>query len=59
MSASSAEATAGQILDLVSADVILLVDGFAQLRTDFEGLEDSRLRCCSAAAASASMWSWR
>ena len=32
---------AGQIPELVSADVILLVDGFAQLRTDFEELEDS------------------
>jgi len=32
---------AGQIPELVSADVILLVDGFAQLRTDFEELEES------------------
>jgi DNA segregation ATPase FtsK/SpoIIIE, S-DNA-T family len=32
---------AGRIPELVSADVILLVDGFAQLRTDFEELEDS------------------
>ena len=32
---------AGGIPELVSADVILLVDGFAQLRTDFEELEDS------------------
>ena len=32
---------AGLIPELVSADVILLVDGFAQLRTDFEELEDS------------------
>jgi len=32
---------AGKISELVSADVILLVDGFAQLRTDFEELEDS------------------
>jgi S-DNA-T family DNA segregation ATPase FtsK/SpoIIIE len=31
----------GRIPELVSADVILLVDGFAQLRTDFEELEDS------------------
>jgi DNA segregation ATPase FtsK/SpoIIIE, S-DNA-T family len=31
----------GKIPELVSADVILLVDGFAQLRTDFEELEDS------------------
>jgi DNA segregation ATPase FtsK/SpoIIIE, S-DNA-T family len=32
---------AGRIPELISADVILLVDGFAQLRTDFEELEDS------------------
>jgi ESX secretion system protein EccC len=32
---------AGRISELISADVILLVDGFAQLRTDFEELEDS------------------
>jgi S-DNA-T family DNA segregation ATPase FtsK/SpoIIIE len=32
---------AGGIPELVSADVILVVDGFAQLRTDFEELEDS------------------
>jgi S-DNA-T family DNA segregation ATPase FtsK/SpoIIIE len=32
---------AGRIPELVSPDVILLVDGFAQLRTDFEELEDS------------------
>jgi DNA segregation ATPase FtsK/SpoIIIE, S-DNA-T family len=32
---------AGRVPELVSADVILLVDGFAQLRTDFEELEDS------------------
>ena len=32
---------AGRIPELVSADVVLLVDGFAQLRTDFEELEDS------------------
>ena len=32
---------AGRIPELVSADVILLIDGFAQLRTDFEELEES------------------
>jgi DNA segregation ATPase FtsK/SpoIIIE, S-DNA-T family len=32
---------AGRIPELVSPDVILLVDGFAQLRTDFEELEDN------------------
>jgi DNA segregation ATPase FtsK/SpoIIIE, S-DNA-T family len=32
---------AGNIPELVSADVILLVDGFAQLRTDFSELEDN------------------
>jgi DNA segregation ATPase FtsK/SpoIIIE, S-DNA-T family len=32
---------AGRTPELVSADVILLVDGFAQLRTEFEELEDS------------------
>jgi DNA segregation ATPase FtsK/SpoIIIE, S-DNA-T family len=32
---------AGRIPELVSADVILLVDGFAHMRTDFEQLEDS------------------
>lgn len=32
---------AGRIPELISADVILLVDGFAQLRTDFEELEDN------------------
>jgi DNA segregation ATPase FtsK/SpoIIIE, S-DNA-T family len=32
---------AGRIPELISADVILLVDGFAQLRTDFEELEES------------------
>ena len=32
---------AGRIPELGSADVILLVDGFAQLRTDFEELEDN------------------
>ena len=32
---------AGRIPELGSADVVLLVDGFAQLRTDFEELEDS------------------
>jgi len=32
---------AGKIPELVSADVILLVDGFAQLRSDFEELEDN------------------
>jgi DNA segregation ATPase FtsK/SpoIIIE, S-DNA-T family len=32
---------AGRIPELVSADVVLLVDGMAQLRSDFEELEDS------------------
>ena len=41
LAALRAAHAAGQIPELVSADVILLVDGFAQLRTDFEELEDS------------------
>jgi DNA segregation ATPase FtsK/SpoIIIE, S-DNA-T family len=41
LAALRAAHAAGRIPELVSADVILLVDGFAQLRTDFEELEDS------------------
>ena len=36
-----AQHAAGRIPELVSADVVLLVDGMSQLRTDFEELEDS------------------
>ena len=41
LSSLRAAHAAGRIPELVSADVILLVDGFAQLRTEFEELEDS------------------
>ena len=36
-----AQHAAGRIPELISADVVLLVDGMGQLRSDFEELEDS------------------
>jgi DNA segregation ATPase FtsK/SpoIIIE, S-DNA-T family len=39
-----AEHAAGRIPELVAPDVVLLVDGFAHLRTDFESLEEPLLQ---------------
>ncbi|CAA9218917.1 MAG: FtsK/SpoIIIE family protein, partial [uncultured Corynebacteriales bacterium] len=39
-----AEHAAGRIPELVAPDVVLLVDGFGQLRTDFESLEEPLLQ---------------
>ena len=51
---------AGRVPELVSADVVLLVDGFAQLRDRLRGARGQlRSTCCSGAAASASTSCWR
>ena len=39
-----AEHGAGRILELIAPDVVLLVDGFGTLRTDFENLEEPLLQ---------------
>ena len=52
------EHAAGRIPELVSADVVLLVDGVGAAAQRLRGARGpARRRCCSAAAASASTWS--